>query len=195
MATNFPNVDLPRVLESLGYVNFSDFEVRDNNDGEGPHISAWNSPDPQPTDNDITTQWNALQSQDQLNIVPKAKARALREIDTYAEFIRAKYITSQPGQVAAYNEKYLDAKAYKDAGYPPLGSPVQYPFVKAEASAMNATPQEAADLIVMTRNYWIVLAARIEEERRRGKINVDAASTTNEVDNVKQAALDALNLI
>lgn len=117
-------------------------------------------------------------------------------IDIVAEDVRKKYISSFPGQIGVYNEKYLNAKAYIDAGYPEIDeSSFEYIFVYAEAAAMNSTHKEAADLIVKTRNIWIRQAAQIERVRRHGKISVDNAVSEVNINKMKQKTLDALNLI
>ena len=49
-----PNpVDLSQVLEHMGYVYLSDFELLDSQDGNGPQIVAWHHADPEPTAQEI----------------------------------------------------------------------------------------------------------------------------------------------
>lgn len=122
------------------------------------------------------------------------KIRAKYAIDMTAEKIRRKYITSNPGQVGTYNEKYIEAKAYKDAGYPSIGSPIDYPFIQAEVDATGMTAQDAADLIITTRNAWIIMAANIEKERRKGKLNIDSASTSTDIITAQDNAISLLKV-
>lgn len=189
--------NLAEVLTIMGYTPYVDFVVADYLDGgsptsNNPQIVEWNAGSPKPTEQEVEDAWTSyLDSSELLNSL---KLDAKYEIDSTAENVRAKYITSHPGQIGVYNEKYLDAKAYVDAGYPSISGSV-YPFVQGEAAAMGATLQEAADLIVATREAWIALAAQIEEERRRGKINVDSATSKTEIDNAKQTTLDNLTVI
>jgi hypothetical protein len=39
-----------------------DFIVQDDSDGNGPYIAAWNIPDPQPTEEELTAAWTAYEA-------------------------------------------------------------------------------------------------------------------------------------
>jgi hypothetical protein len=68
-------------------------------------------------------------------------------------------------------------------------------LVQAEADATGLTPQQACDSILTTRDQWLVKAAQIERERRKGKINVQAAITINAVTTALNTALTALDIL
>ena len=49
-----PNpIDLPQILEYMGYTYLTDFELMDYADGNGPQIIAWHHGDPEPTEQEI----------------------------------------------------------------------------------------------------------------------------------------------
>lgn len=109
----------------------------------------------------------------------EAQAAALAAIDAAAGTVRARYITTADGQAATYMLKTADADRYKAAGYP-AAQIAGYPWVLAKARAMVAAPaaadyQAAADLIIATRDAWVVKGAAIEEARERGKAAVSSA--------------------
>ena len=111
--------------------------------------------------------------------VDTIKPDALSAIDTAAGAARARYITTANGQESTYLLKAADADRYKAAGYP-AAKIASYPWVLAKARAMVAAPaaadyQAAADLIIATRDAWVVKGAAIEEARERGKAAVSSA--------------------
>lgn len=108
------------------------------------------------------------------------KAQGKGAIDIAAGQARGRYITTAPGQDATYAVKYAEAKAYRDAGYPP--DLTAYPYITGESSP-NAprTAQEAADRIISLGDSWSgVIGPAIEATRINGKdalddiLNVDA---------------------
>jgi hypothetical protein len=115
---------------------------------------------------------------------------ALQRIDQAAGAQRLMYITDVPGQAATYLLKQEQALAFLGA---PLG-PVP-PFVQAEADAMATTPLLAAQYIAQTAAAWTNLAPLIERERRRGKVAVEAATSTEAVQAALEAALAAIDQI
>ncbi|MRN57038.1 XkdW family protein [Paenibacillus monticola] len=54
------------IAQTIMYLNptanpMTDFVVQDDSDGEGPYIAAWNLPDPQPTEAELQSAWEAYQ--------------------------------------------------------------------------------------------------------------------------------------
>lgn len=121
-------------------------------------------------------------------------------IDAQAGLTRTKYITNAPGQDATYQSKAADAAAYIAAGYP-IANIVNYPWVQAEAKAINgATPttaqyKAAADGIIATQSQWAILGASIEQQRRAGKIAVTNATTATAAQSACDAAILALKAL
>lgn len=110
-------------------------------------------------------------------------------VDDKAESVRLRYITGGAGQAATYIEKAAQADVFAAALY--LGNVP--PMVQAEMDAAGLTKEQAAELIRGQRDAWLVKGADIERERRRGKINVDAAEDADGVDLALNAALAALD--
>jgi hypothetical protein len=117
--------------------------------------------------------------------------RANAEIDTKAEEVRLRYITPGAGQAGTYLIKERQAQAYRDTGY---GSPVPL-MVQAEVDATRLDSQQAADLILGQRDFWLVKAADIERERRKGKIAVDASESLRAISDARDAAIAALHAL
>jgi hypothetical protein len=122
------------------------------------------------------------------------RAQALAAIDGKAGAVRSRYITIAGGQEATYLMKASQSKAFKDAGYP-IENIASYPLVKAEADATEDTYQHAADVILYTEGLWGEIAANIERERRKGKIRVTNATDYGQIENEKNAAIAALDLL
>ena len=120
------------------------------------------------------------------------RAAAGAAVDSRAENVRLRYITGGAGQASTYIEKASQADSFKAAGYPAGAVP---PMVQAEADATGQTPQQAADLILATRDAWLVKGAQIERERRRGKVDIDAARDEAGVAAARDASIAALELL
>lgn len=118
----------------------------------------------------------------------EVKTAALTAIDATAGAARARYITIAPGQEATYLLKSAQATAFKAGGYvgPPPG------LVQAEVDATGATPQQAADAILVQQAAWEIKAAQIESARRRGKVAAGAAAEAAAVDAARDATLAEL---
>ena len=113
-------------------------------------------------------------------------------IDQEAGRVRQKYITTSTGQEATYTEKARQCEAYKAAGYPATPDPVAHAYVIAEKNAKGCTYREACDAILAERDQWAVLGAKIEEARRKAKINISAATTAEAVEVALQTGLAEL---
>lgn len=129
-------------------------------------------------------------------ILSEVLTAALTAIDAAAGAARARYITTADGQESTYLLKSADADRYKAAGYP-AAQIASYPWVLAKARAMVAAPaaadyQAAADLIIATRDAWVVKGAAIEEARERGKAAVSAAVDVAGVETARAAAVAEL---
>lgn len=124
--------------------------------------------------------------------VPPTVEQLHANIDGAAGSARARYITVAPGQEATYLLKEQQARAYAGIGYL-LAEVANYPYVQAEAMAINGTTptaaqyQAAANGIIAQADAWLVKGAQIERERIGGKRAVSVATTDAE----RQAAADA----
>lgn len=118
-------------------------------------------------------------------------------IDQTAGITRQKYITTSPGQEATYTEKARQCEAYKADGYPVIPDPVAHAYVIAEKNAKGGatTYQQACDAILVERDQWSVLGAKIEEARRKAKIAINAAMTSENVETAKTAGLTELSTL
>lgn len=114
-----------------------------------------------------------------------------KEIDSIATSIRLKYTTPYMDDI--YREKAEQAVEYAAANYPI--DTTNYPFIQAEANAIGGTPQQAADSIITARQQWMTKMVDIEEERRKGKVNINAAITVVDVENAYNSAIAALQLL
>jgi len=121
------------------------------------------------------------------------KAEAKISVDVSASTQRAKYITIGYGQEMTYLQKLQEAEDYKTAGYP--ADMTGYEFVEAEKNAIAGTGQDAADSIIATAAAWKVKGIAIEEERRTGKIAVDAAADVAAVESARDAAIALIEAI
>ena len=126
-----------------------------------------------------------------------ARDAANAAIDAQAGATRSKYITTVAGQSETYMSKSADASAYKAAAYP-FANLTSYPWVQAEAVAINGAPptsdqvKAAADGILAAQAAWVAMGAQIEQERRAGSVAVAAASTVAAVQAAQAAAVSTL---
>lgn len=119
------------------------------------------------------------------------QANALKSIDADAETLRGKYITANSGQVATYLMKYSEATAFQTAGY----TGTVPGLVQSEVDATGQTAQQAADSILAQYAAWSSLAASIETARRKAKIAVNAATSTDSVNTAISTATTAFAAI
>lgn len=123
----------------------------------------------------------------------EVRKSAFAAVDAAAGRARTHYITSAPGQDGTYLMKAEQAAAYRAAGYPADASP--WLLIALEAQATGQTPQEVADLVLATRDAWILKAAEIEAARIGGKRNISAAATVEEVEAALNAAVGKLKTL
>jgi hypothetical protein len=98
------------------------------------------------------------------------RARGVLFVNQSAEEARLRYITPGAGQAATYLIKERQAEAFKAAGY--TGDVPG--MVTAEVAATGMTAQQAADFILLQRDFWVTKAADIERVRRMGSVSIDA---------------------
>lgn len=118
----------------------------------------------------------------QLIDLTEYKLTQLNRIDSLAEHARSKYITAGYGQMLTYQEKSDEASDYLVAG-----SPVDltgYPFIQAEVNATGKTATVASNDILDAQSLWITKGALIEEYRLKGKIDIKAALTIDDIDTI-----------
>lgn len=110
------------------------------------------------------------------------KQAAKAEIDAAAERERLKYITDGAGQQMAYQQKYLEAKAY-------LANPSidesEIPHLVAEVGITGDDIAEVAGVVVYMRNQWLQLSASIEQKRLAAKMAVDLAMSPAQISAAK----------
>lgn len=144
--------------------------------------------------------------------IAESKAAAYLAIDRASGIVRSRYITDVAGQSETYLLKAGDANRYASAGYP-VADIAAYPMVRAEAKALyGETPTDAqyraaCDYIGETQKVWLLLAADIEERRRRGKeavkaitVGVDATNAqiveaVLAINEVRRAAITELEVL
>lgn len=130
----------------------------------------------------------------------QARTSGQAVIDAHAGSARTRYITTVPGQSETYAAKAADAAAYKAASYP-VANLANYPWVQAEAQAINgAAPtasqaQAAADGILAAQTAWAAVGVKIEQQRRAASIAIQAAGTVADVDAAVTAGTAALDAI
>lgn len=126
--------------------------------------------------------------------VDAARSWARAEIDTAAGAARARFITTTPGQDAAYRAKYEEAKAFIGAGYSAVSLAI--PWIEAESSAAGISVQAAADRIKERGDAWgLVLGPRIEALRVGGKAQLAGLATVASVVQAARAVIEQLGAV
>ena len=108
----------------------------------------------------------------------EARQHYLTAVDTLAGEIRIRHITDVPGQGATYEFKRQDAEAFMAAGEPE--DPASFPWIAAEADALEDTMSMAAAEIIRNRDTWQQGGVAIEGARMKGKYRIKKATTTRE---------------
>lgn len=119
------------------------------------------------------------------------KQTAKSKIDTLA--YNKRKTNNTVGMDDIYREKAEQAVEYAVAGYPYDLS--LFPFIEAEVEATGLTPQEAAEIIMLARQKWMFFVTNIEKERRKGKINIEKATTIRDVEIARDNAIEALQKV
>lgn len=136
------------------------------------------------------TEYESIQRD--LTDIVLVKDICLREIDKAAGKVRAKYITSVPGQAETYMMKTSEAKEIKSLGYPSNLDISKYPLIQGEMAATGDSVVLTCETILYTEGLWRLKAAQIETERRRGKIAVVASLDNISAINTKNTTVNSL---
>lgn len=106
------------------------------------------------------------------------------QIDTLCD----RLYTTSPSRDARYNNKYLDAVRYRDAGYPATVSADDYPTLVAEAPARGLTKRQLADVVIAKRDAFNALGGAAEAARAQ----IEGAVMAAEGEDAKRAAAAAI---
>ncbi len=118
--------------------------------------------------------------------------QAHQDIDRTAGEARLRYITDVPGQQAVYMTKLEEARAYAAAYALDNGTPVP-PYLAAESAAMGDAAIETAQMVLGLAAQWNgVVGPAIEAARVAGKAAVTAATTAQDIEAARAAAVAAL---
>ena len=142
-------------------------------------------------DNPGTRKWNtstlAVDLYEDAGIVSDYKLTQETLIDNLSEAQRTVYITPGAGQSLTYQEKSEEASDYIAAGSPVDLTP--YPFIQGEVNATGKTAAVASNDILAAQSLWITKGSLIEEHRIKAKIDINAATTLTDIDNIVTAAI------
>lgn len=108
----------------------------------------------------------------------QARRLALIEIDETAGRVRQRFISPGHGIEMSYNEKNLEALAYRQD---PSGS---FPLLESEVGITAPTLEAVVQVIETNRAVWTAVEAQINQVRLQAKKDVNAASTTAEIETV-----------
>ncbi len=120
----------------------------------------------------------------------EVKQRTLVEVDHAAESARLKFSTTVYGQDQVYIEKTNQAVDYAAANFPEQIE--RYPFIKAEADALEIPPRDVAENILRTRSQWINFMAKVEGIRLRGKKLIRNATDITTVTKLRNNTIETL---
>jgi hypothetical protein len=110
--------------------------------------------------------------------IDAAKAEAIIRVDRAAEAYRMNFITPGFGQVMAYQQKLVEARAkLANASI----ADAEIPHLVSEAEATGKTKQEVAEEIIGTFETWQALSASIEGKRMAAKTAIAAAETAEQI--------------
>ncbi|PHS59686.1 MAG: hypothetical protein COB03_02260 [Alteromonas sp.] len=98
-----------------------------------------------------------------------AERHFLGLVDQGAENARMRHLTPGPGQSMTYELKHQEALA--GGG----------PMIAAEAEALGVTNQEVVDSVLLARQKWQALSAKIESARLKAKKQIREAETAVEM--------------
>ena len=124
-------------------------------------------------------------------LLERQREVAKGEIDQHAGITRQRFASPGDLLAAEYELAEVQATAYIDGGY----SGDVPGAVQSHVDALGGTANEAADSIVATAAMFRALLEAIRTIRLTGKAAVEAATTQEEINQAKQAALDALTAV
>ena len=123
---------------------------------------------------------DALAAEVPVLVLAEAAAEHFQQgIDTAVGRARARNTTRIDGQDSMYLLKANEAERYIAAGSPMDAS--DFVLLKAEAEALQLTPQEQAARVIAARDSWLSVAARIEAARIGGKASLAGQATVEAV--------------
>ena len=125
--------------------------------------------------------------------VEQQRRSVLAAIDNLAGEIRSRHITTVAGQASTYEYKRTDAERFQADGEP--DDPESYPWVAAEADAVDDTLSVAAAKILENHDLWWQGGIEIERQRMKGKNRVRAATTVRGMYEAWQDARDAMEAV
>lgn len=123
----------------------------------------------------------------------EARAHYLRAVDTMTGAVRLAHITDVPGQSATYEFKREDARRFLADG--PSPDLANYPWIAAEAGALGASPEYAAQVIQAQANAWAQAGAALEGARMTAKYAIKAATSAREMDTALGVARTTMGAI
>lgn len=124
------------------------------------------------------------------------KHRAYAAIDTEAQDVRLSLITDIAGQESVYMEKRSEALLYVAAHAENPSTAVPGPHIAAEAAETGQSPLVLANVIIAASTQWLtVKSPALEAKRVAGKARVREASTPEDVESEKQAAIAAIRAV
>lgn len=100
-----------------------------------------------------------------------ARVKYLQRVDDEANRIRARHITSGPGQESSYERKEKHARAFQ------AGEPGPHHWVEAEAAVTGVPVAQVVARIVVQADLWDHHAALLEAQRIGAKKKVREATT------------------
>ncbi|SCD23536.1 hypothetical protein [Brucella inopinata] len=106
-------------------------------------------------------------------------------VDVAAEAERLNYITPGVGQTMTYQQKVVEAQAFKAASNPKAAD---YPILSSEVGITAETLGEVADIVLAAFAQWQQIGAMIESIRLGAKRDIDAA----EDEALARAIVDAI---
>lgn len=121
------------------------------------------------------------------------KQEQINKIDDVAGNKRKLIDTAIYGQTEIYTLKANEANQYIADGEP--ADLTNYPWIQAEVTATGLTASEVASTIVSKHDGWITAMSSIERERRLGKVNVENATSYDNVLLSAENAISAIELI
>lgn len=123
---------------------------------------------------------DALAAEVPVQVLAGAAAEHFQQgIDAAVARARARNATRIDGQDSMYLLKANEAERYIAAGSPMDAS--DFVLLKAEAEALQITPQEQAARVIAARDFWLSVAARIEAARIGGKASLAGQATVEAV--------------
>lgn len=123
---------------------------------------------------------DALAAEVPVQVLAGAAAEHFQQgIDAAVARARVRNATRIDGQDSMYLLKANEAERYIAAGSPMDAS--DFVLLKAEAEALQITPQEQAARVIAARDFWLSVAARIEAARIGGKASLAGQATVEAV--------------